>query len=152
METKRGLDKWLAQKQISVNMSRVMCNPNLVDEPMPEALEHFRCRLFKRDRYVDLYLSVIAEDESISPNEALLMLAMDAASCRLLENYEGIMDEWLSDLGESNRKMHTEARTFWKEYAARCSQQSRLRSFLGDSVYDEMLRKAELPTDLTKAS
>ncbi len=152
MRNQRRLGSWLAQKQISIRMSRVMCNPNLIDEQIPGALEHFRCRLFKRGGHVDFYLSIGPEGGAISPDEALFMLAMDAASCRLLEGYVGVKEDWISDLGDSDKMMAREARTFWKEYAARCSQQRRLRSFLGDAVYDEMLERLETDSDLTEVS
>lgn len=143
MQDAARLNKWLAQRQISVKTSRVMCNPNLAGQSVPEAMEHFRCRLFKRDGHVDLYLSIVGEAGGLSPYEALFMLAMDGAACRLLEGYEKEKDQWLSELGESDRMMGTEARSFWKEYAARCAQQRRLRSFLGESVYQEMLDSLE---------
>ncbi|MCU0572038.1 MAG: hypothetical protein MUC41_03490 [Syntrophobacteraceae bacterium] len=151
MQAPIRLDKWLAQKQISIKMSRVMCNPNMAGQQAPEAMEHFRCRLFKRDRHVDLYLSIVAEAEGVSPYEALFLLAMDGASCRLLEDYEQFKDQWLSELGDSDKMMGTEARSFWKEYTARCSQQRRLRSFLGESVYEEMLHRLEAQSDQPKA-
>ena len=151
MQAPIRLDKWLAQKQISIKMSRVMCNPNLAGQQVPEAMEHFRCRLFRRDRHVDLYLSTVAEAEGVSPCEALFMLAMDGASCRLLEDYEKFKDQWLTDLGDSDKMMGTEARLFWGEYAARCSQQRRLRAFLGESVYEEMLHSIEAQSDQPQA-
>lgn len=151
MQSAIRLDRWLAQKQISIKMSRVMCNPNLAGQEVPEAMEHFRCRLFKPDRHVDLYLSFFAAAEGVSPYEALFMLAMDGASCRLMEDYEKYKDQWLLELGDSDRMMATEARSFWKEYTARCSQQRRLRSFLGESVYEEMLHRLEAHGDQPKA-
>ena len=151
MQRPMRLDQWLAQKQISVKTSRVMCNPELVGQPVPEAMEHFRCRLFKRDRHVDLYLSTVGRAEGISPYEALFMLAMDGAACRLLEGYEQYKDEWLSELGEADRMMAMEAGSFWKEYAVRCSQQRRLKSFLGESLYEEMLDTLEVREDQSQA-
>lgn len=152
METRKTFDKWLDQNQITLSMTRVMCNPNLMAEELPEPLEHFRCRLFKRDRHVDVYLSIQPEHDNMSPDEALFMLAMDAASCRLLEGYEQYKEDWLADIGECNKMHATEARTFWEEYATRCSQLRRLRSFLGESAFEEMLERLNISNDLVEAS
>jgi hypothetical protein len=152
MEVQKKWDKWMTQNQISLSMSRVMCNPNLVGEELPEALEHFRCRLFKRDRHLDLYFSTPPEHDSFGPDEALFILAMDAASCRLLEEYEQFKEDWLSDLGELNRMHGMDARAFWEEYTTRCSQLRRLRLFLGESVYEDMLGRLELPDGYQDAS
>lgn len=152
MEIQRRFGKWMAQNQISLSMTRVMCNPNLVGQELPDALEHFRCRLFKRDRHLDLYFSKPLEQDSISPDEALFILAMDAASCRLLEDYEQYKEDWLTDMGELNRMHAVEARTFWEEYTTKCCQLRRLRLFLGESVYEEMLQRLDLQGELQEAS
>jgi hypothetical protein len=152
MQAWSRLDQWLDQKQISIKMTRVMANPHWVDDQAFETVEHFRCRLFKSGRFLDLYLSVMAGDDVIGPYEALFMLAMDGASCKLLEEYQPFREDWISDLGEGDKMMATEAMAFWKEYAARCSQQRRLRAFLGDSVYDEMLGRIDARSEHTQAS
>lgn len=152
MQTHKTFDKWLDQNQITLSMTRVMCNPNLMGKALPEPLEHFRCRLFKRDRHVDVYLSLHPEHDNVSPNDALFMLAMDAASCRLLEDYEQYKDDWLADIGECNKMHAMVAGAFWEEYATRCTQLRKLRSFLGESAFEEMLEGSMLPTELEEAS
>lgn len=152
MENRKTFDKWLDQNQITLSMTRVMCNPNLRGKSLPEPLEHFRCRLFKRGRHVDVYLSLQPAHDKVSPNDALFMLAMDAASCRLLEDYEQYKEDWLADIGESNKMHATEARAFWEEYVTRCTQLRKLESFLGESTFEEMLERLIVTTELEEAS
>ena len=66
------------------------------------------------------------------------MLAMDASGCQLLEGYEAQSAELASVFGGSDGNLK-EIDDFWQEFHQRSKQTERVRKFLGDSVYEELL-------------
>ena len=67
---------------------------------------------------------------------------MDAFGCRLLEGYEQFRDEWDEIFAGSDGNLK-EIENFWEEYGGRCRQTEDLKNFLGESVYEEIVKQLD---------
>jgi hypothetical protein len=134
------VDELIYRNGISMKMENVRSNPFLPGNGTTNRTKHFRFRLSSPGRDVDVYLSFDSEEVGELPtlSDVLLMLAMDASGCRLLEGYETWGEELTSVFGGSDGNLE-EIEDFWIEYRARRKQSERVRRFLGDSAYEELL-------------
>ena len=143
MKAAKVIDALIHENDISMRIVKVYSNPNLLSEDHDQTINHFRCQLFKPGKQVDVYLSLEPMDDLLTLKDVLFMLAMDATSCQLLEGYDEQVDEWTAVFGGSDGNIE-EIKDLWNEYAGRCKQVEKLKNFLGDSTYDEVMRHMSL--------
>jgi hypothetical protein len=134
------VDELIYRNGISMKMEKVRSNPFLPGNGNADGAKHFKFRLSSPGRDVDVYLSFDSAEVGEMPtlSDVLLMLAMDASGCRLLEGYETWGEELTSVFGGSDGNLK-EIQDFWYEYHGRRKQSERVRGFLGDSAYEELL-------------
>jgi hypothetical protein len=132
------LDKFIRRKQIVLETQKVAANPVLAGNSRKEGLEHYRCRLLRPGRQLNVFLSVAAADDPPTLFDVLFMLALDASGCDMMAGFEKYRDKWHGIFGESGRKPG-EIEFFWEELESRCRQTEELRDFLGPSAYERLL-------------
>jgi hypothetical protein len=138
MKDKDILENLISRSGISIRIHKVDDNPILGNEKPLEGIEHYKCRLAKSGKELQVYLSINPEEGFLTISDVLLMLAMDASGCKMLEGYEEYRTEWVSMLAGSDGNLE-EINSFWEEYEGRCKQTEELKSFLGEPVYNELL-------------
>ena len=125
--------------KISMELKRVRKNPIVSGSAVPDGIAHYRCRLSRPGRAIDVYLSGDSSaDHLMTTSDVLFVLAMDASGCKMLEGYSSIKDEWSASFSRSDGDLK-DIQAFWEEYAGRCMQTERLRGFLGEDGYEELL-------------
>lgn len=139
MENSYSLENLIHHNGLSMETNRVGSNPINVQEDELNETKHYKCRLYRPGQHVDVYLSVEARDEAPALPDVLLMLAMDASGCEMLEGFEESRNEWPVIFGGSDGNLK-EIEGFWQEYQGRCEQTEQFREFLGQPVYEELLR------------
>lgn len=137
MGTLANLNGLIDQYGISMKLKKVEANPVLGLEAETDEIDHYECKLLKSGKEIEVYLSVDPE-EHLTLEDVLLMLAMDASGCRLLEGYEDYKDQWTAKFKGSDG-VWKELDEFWNEYGSRCRQTQKLRQFLGDTAYNDLV-------------
>jgi hypothetical protein len=144
MGTLANLNGLIDQYGISMKLKKVEINPVLGREAATDEIDHYKCKLLKSGSEIEVYLSVDPE-EHLTLEDVLLMLAMDASGCKLLEGYVEYKDQWTSSFKGSDGSWQ-ELEEFWHEYGSRCRQTQKLRQFLGDTAYNDLVQTFG-PTD-----
>ena len=139
MEKSYVLENLIHHNGLSMETSRIGSNPINMQQGELDETKHYRCRLYRPGQQVDMYLSVEKDDETPALPDVLLMLAMDASGCKMLEGFEECRDEWPAIFGGSDGNLK-EIESFWQEYQCRCKQTEQFKEFLGQPVYEELLR------------
>ena len=140
MDEMAVLDSMITRNGIAMRIEKVPGNPNLGASQSVDHLEHYRCRLSKPGKQMDVYLSINTADGLLTTSDVLFMLAMDAFGCKMLEGY-GDLREQLSLIFAGSDGNLEEIEEFWQEYGGRCRQTQQLKEFLGERIYDEVLRQ-----------
>lgn len=140
------LEELIAHSEISMKTKRVPLNPILGAIDLCEGVDHYHCYLSRPGRKMDVFLSVHPSEGTLSLMDVLSMLAMDASGCKMMEGYDN-REEWPSLFFDSKGKMK-EIEWFWQEYRGRCKQTKKLRNFLGESDYQELIQCFEFEQDL----
>jgi len=137
-----NLDDLISQYRISMETRRVASSPMPTDEDLAGEVEHYKCKLYRPGKEVEIYLAARAADGHLTISDVLYMLAMDSSACRMLEGYEGPAREWTSVFGGSADNVK-EFEEFWQEYRWRCRQNEEVKAFLGDKIYEQLVRRLE---------
>lgn len=148
MENTYVLENLIHHNGLSMETNRVGSNPINVHPGGLDEAKHYRCRLYRPGQQVDVYLSVEAGDETPALPDVLLMLAMDASGCEMLDGFGEYRDEWPAIFGGSDGNLG-EIESFWREYQGRCEQTEQFKQFLGQPVYEELLRYFDGENPLT---
>jgi len=133
------LEDLIHRNNISMTAKKVRWNPIIGEISDPEGVAHYRCQLLKPGKQIDVYLSVDSTDGRLTVEDVLLMLAIDASGCRMMEGYEIYREELNSVLAGTDGNIR-EMEDFWMEYQGRCRQTQELREFLGDAAYGALLQ------------
>ncbi len=133
-----ALDKLLGGFEVTLELKEMAANPMVAGSIRKKGLEHYRCRLLRPGKELDVYLSVSAEDDPPTLSDVLFMLVLDASGCDMMAGFEKYRDKWNSIFGDSGKKAG-EMELFWEELESRCRQTEKLRDFLGPSAYEELL-------------
>lgn len=136
------LEDLIHDNGISMEAAKVGLNPIVQGGDGIDDMEHYKCRLFRPGEQLEVYLSVVSEDDAPSLHDVLLMLAMDASGCQMLEGFDEMREEWPSMFGGSDGNLG-EIENFWQEYQGRCQQSKHFKEFLGESAYRELLHHFE---------
>jgi hypothetical protein len=138
MDDLARLDDFIQGHEISMHLEKVASNPILAGDGQGEALEHYRCRLLRPGKRLDVYLSIHAGDQPLTLFDVLFVLALDASGCGMMAGFERYRDKWNGIFGVMGNKLK-EVEFFWEELEGRCRQSEALREFLGVSAYEELL-------------
>jgi len=138
MENISAIEDLIHRTGISMEVNQVGSNPIVPSESDSNTVEHYRCRLYKPGKQMDVYLSMEPGGDLITLPDVFFLLAVDASGCRMMEGLEQYREEWSSVFGGSDGNV-AQLEEFWREYQARCGQTARLRQFLGDPEYEELL-------------
>ncbi|MGV8073597.1 MAG: hypothetical protein AB2L11_03405 [Syntrophobacteraceae bacterium] len=147
MKARTVLDDLIHENSISMKIVKVQSNPTIVSDDSLEGVEHYRCWLLKPGKQMDVYLSLEPMNDPLTVNDVLFLLAMDASSCRLLEDYDDPKEEWDAVFGGSDGNLE-EMEDFWREYANRCRQVDELKNFLGNAAYEKMLQNVDINEEI----
>ena len=151
MENMTVFNDIVSRYKISMEMKRVRKNPIFSEDIHPEGVAHYRCRLSRPGRKIDVYLSGDSTADSLmTTSDVLFVLAMDASGCKMLEDYTDIKDEWSASISDGDGNLNA-IQAFWEEYSGRCMQTEQLRVFLGQDGYDELLQNFGMEELLAKA-
>ncbi|MCK8601752.1 hypothetical protein [Desulfoferrobacter suflitae] len=148
MQDRSLLRHVIEKNRISMETRRVGSNPINVQEDGLDEPKHYKCSLYRPGRRVEVYLSVGASAAVPTLPDVLLMLAMDASGCEMLEGLDQYRDEWPVIFGASDGNLQ-EIESFWQEYQVRCEQTEQFKKFLGAPIYNELLRCFEHENPLT---
>ena len=103
--------------------------------------DRYRCRFTRPGKKVQLYVTVPpAEEESLTPSDVLFMLILDASGCEMFKDYYARHDEFNEIISNYNSTSDV-FDEFWVEYESRCEQSRKLRAFLGNNLYEELIGK-----------
>jgi hypothetical protein len=133
-----AIEKLVGELEVSLELEEVAANPILAESIHKKGLEHYRCRLLRQGKELDVYLSVSDRDDPPSLSDVLFMLVLDASGCDMMAGFDQYRRKWNRIFGDSGRKSG-EMELFWEELESRCRQTEKLRDFLGPSAYEELL-------------
>jgi len=128
----RTLKQFIADNNIKAIVYKADSNPNVDPKEWGAGARHFKVRLtMGRDSMRVPFSQGSAHTEDPTAEDVLECLASDAAG---IENAKGDFEEWCSEYGYDTDSRKAE-RTFHV-----CEEQAeKLKTFLGDDLYDEIL-------------
>lgn len=133
MGTVAALESFIDQYDISMELCRVDGSA----DPQEGEIDRYLCRLSKHGEQVSVYVAVPSEEESLTLSDVLFMLVLDASGCEMLKDYYG-RREHLEYIFGSDGNLE-EFDEFWREYRSRCRQTQKVRTFLGEELYRELI-------------
>jgi len=104
----------------------------------PMDLERYRCQISRPGKEIDLYVVVPPEEDAITPSDVLFMLILDASGCEMFKDYYDRHHEFEEIFTGSDEKLNG-FDEFWLEYESRCVQSRKLKAFLGNNLYQELI-------------
>ena len=121
------------QHSLKLSAERVSENPNLTSR---WDADHWRVTLRHKRKSMSVYFSLGYGHEGKQPTlvDVLCCLALDASTIEQAESFES----WADEFG-----MDTDSRDAEKTFKHCRKQAKRLRSFLGDSMFDTLLSAEE---------
>ena len=140
MENEALLDRLIDRYHISMEANRVEANPVSTRKMDFDDIEHYRCRLAMPGKQMNFYVTIEAGEGLLSPSDVLLMLVLDASGCEMLKGYYGKHEEFEFAFAGSDGNIE-EFDEFWREYKGRCTQIQKLRAFLGEPLYSELVSR-----------
>ena len=144
MKKKATLDSFISMQEITMVAKRIRYNPILKElNPASDAV-HYQFHLAKPGKEIQVYLSLHMDEDPVSLTDVMFMLALDATGCRMLEGLDAFRDEWNVLFGGSDGNLK-ELEAFWHEYTGRCGQAEKLRSFLGECAFRQLIAHFEEP-------
>jgi hypothetical protein len=132
------LENMISRYGIRMEASRVASNPVLAPYRGTDGIEHYRCRLQRPGKKMNCYVTVDSGDEEVSLPDVLLMLVADASGCKMMESYYGRHQDLGGLLGGPDGDL-TDFDEFWQEYKSRCHQIQKLRTFLGEALFGQLV-------------
>ncbi len=128
----------MSQNEISMQLMKVNeARPSQVQSETD--VDRYRCRITRPGKKVHLYVTVPpSEGGSLTPSDVLFMLILDASGCEMFKDYYDRHDEFNEIISGSDAGVN-EFDEFWVEYESRCRQSRKLKAFLGNNLYEEMI-------------
>jgi hypothetical protein len=132
-----SLQTFMCQYGISMQLMKENGgNPGRVH---PETdIDRYRCRISMPGKKVHLSVAVPAEEGAITPSDVLFMLILDASGCEMFKDYYDRHHEFEEIFTGSDEKLNG-FDEFWLEYESRCVQSRKLKAFLGNNLYQELI-------------
>jgi hypothetical protein len=100
--------------------------------------EHYRCRISMPGKKLNVRLTVPSEQGNVTPSDALFMLILDASGCEMFKEYYDRHHEFEEIFTGSDEKLEG-FDEFWLEYESRCERSRKLKAFLGNNLYHELI-------------
>jgi hypothetical protein len=101
-------------------------------------IDRYRCRITRPGKKVHLYVAVPAEEGAITPSDVMFMLILDASGCEMFKEYYARQDEFKEIFSGPDPKVNG-FDEFWVEYESRYQQSRKLKAFLGENLYEELI-------------
>ncbi len=128
----------MSQNGISMQLMKV--NAAGSSQVRPETdVDRYRCRITKPGKKIHLYVAVPpSEGGALTPTDVLFMLILDASGCEMFKEYYDRHDEFNEIIADSDARNNV-FDDFWVEYESRCEQSRKLKAFLGNNLYEELI-------------
>lgn len=133
MERMAALEALMSQYDISMNVMKTD------GTRVADKVEHYRCRLVRPGKEMNVLVSAPPE-EGLTPADVLLMLILDASGCEMFRNYYDQHEEFSQKAAGTDGTIEAFDQ-FWQEYRSRCHQSEKLRTFLGQNLFRELIIK-----------
>ena len=140
MEGVAVLDRLIDRYNITMEASKVEANPVSIRNRELERIEHYECRLTMPGKHMNFYVTIEEGQGLLSLSDVLLMLVLDASGCEMMKGYYRKHEEWEFAFAGSDGNLE-EFDEFWQEYKGRCRQIQKLRAFLGEPLYSELVSR-----------
>jgi len=101
-------------------------------------VDRYRCQISRPGKEIDVYVAVPPEEGAITPSDVLFMLILDASGCEMFKDYYDRHHEFEEIFTGSDEKLNG-FDEFWLEYESRCVQSRKLKAFLGNNLYQELI-------------
>ena len=103
-------------------------------------LDRYRCQISRPGKEIDVYIAVPPEEGALSPSDVLFMLILDASGCEMFKDYYARQDEF-REIFSSSEARSDGFDDFWLEFESRCQQSRKLRTFLGQHLYEKLINR-----------
>ncbi len=137
MQNAAAIQTFMSQYNISMQLRKMQEKSGRTENPQ-EPVNRYRCELKRPGKQVDVYVAVPSEEGEITPSDVLFMLILDASGCEMFRDYYARQEEFNQIFAEAPGGA-SDFEDFWTEYESRCKQTSKLRTFLGKNLYEELI-------------
>jgi hypothetical protein len=132
-----SIQTFMSQYGISMQLKKVkQAQPSRVHQETD--LDRYRCQISRPGKEVSLYVAVPPEESSITPTDVLFMLILDASGCEMFKDYYARQEEF-NEIFEGSDTRLDGFDEFWLEYESRCEQSRKLKTFLGENLYEKLI-------------
>jgi hypothetical protein len=128
------------ERGISMNINKINSNPVLIQGDKSQEGRHYRCLLSKQGTQVDVYITSDPEETPPTLSDVLKILAMDAYFCGIVDGLDEFMVA-VHQIGAGSKEGLGPMEDFYSEYQNRRKQVERIREFLGNSAFGELLKQ-----------
>ena len=133
-----SIQTFMSQYGISMQlMKENQVQPSRVHQQETD-LDRYRCRITRPGKEVSLYVAVPPEESSITPTDVLFMLILDASGCEMFKEYYGRQEEFNQIVAGLEASLNG-FDEFWLEYESKCEQSRKLKTFLGENLYEKLI-------------
>ncbi len=146
MKSVAMIEEFIARKRISMKAGKIASNPVIGLDDCPTGVVHYKCSLYGPEGRMEAYLSFSPESGQPNLPDVMVMLAMDASGCEMLDGFSEFRNELTAEFGGSDGNLK-EIEEFWREYQGRCRQVAALRDFLGEADYLELMEHFDPDAD-----
>ncbi|MHC1727077.1 MAG: hypothetical protein AB9866_13885 [Syntrophobacteraceae bacterium] len=136
MQNATAIQTFMSQYEISMQLRKMHQSGRTAvpDEPV----NRYKCELKRPGKQVDVYVAVPSEEGEITPSDVLFMLILDASGCEMFKDYYARQEEFNQIFADAPGGA-SDFEDFWQEYESRCRQSTKLRTFLGKNLYEELI-------------
>ena len=132
-----SIQAFMSQYGISMQLMKVN-QAKSRDVHQETGFDRYRCRITRPGKRIQLYVAVPPEESVLTPSEVLFMLILDASGCEMLKEYYARQDEFHEIFTGSDARLDG-FDEFWVEYESRCEQTRKLKTFLGENLYEKLI-------------
>jgi hypothetical protein len=132
-----SIQTFMSRYGISMQLMKV--NPLKAGRARPQTdLDRYRCQISRPGKEIDVYVAVPPEEGALTPSDVLFMLILDASGCEMFKEYYARQDEFREIFSGSDAGVNI-FDEFWLEYESRYRQSRKLRTFLGNDLYEKLI-------------
>ncbi len=132
-----SIQTFMSQYGISMRLMKVnQAKPSRVQREID--VDRYKCRITRPGKEVSLYVAVPPEEGCITPSDVLFMLILDASGCEMFKGYYARQEEFNQIFTGSDTRLDG-FDEFWLEYESKCKQSRKLKTFLGENLYEKLI-------------
>jgi len=132
-----SIQTFMSQYGISMRLMKVnQVKPSRVQRETD--VDRYKCRITRPGKEVSLYVAVPPEEGCITPSDVLFMLILDASGCEMFKGYYARQEEFNQIFTGSDTRLDG-FDEFWLEYESKCKQSRKLKTFLGENLYEKLI-------------